>query len=80
MIVRLPIRIVDRELLEMGVEQDGEKVELGFRIDLVESAYPSTDKQTKEKTTHMTMASGDAFDIYMPYEDFWKIWADYIEE
>ena len=73
-ITELPLRVIDRELEDMGIEQKGEPVKGWFRIDLVESAYPSTDKQTGEKCTHVNMVSGDEFQVYMLCDDFIEMW------
>lgn len=77
-IIGIPIRVIDKALDEMGIEQVGKEETMFCRADLIESAYPSTDNDGT-KAVHINMASGDEFQIYMPYTDFVKLWTESIQ-
>lgn len=77
-IIGIPIRVIDKALDEMGVEQDGKEETMFCRADLIESAYPSTDNDDT-KSVHINMVSGDEFQIYMSYIDFIKLWTESIQ-
>jgi hypothetical protein len=77
-LIQLPIRIIDKELDEMGIEQEGKSELMTCRADLIETAYPSTDKDGT-KAVHVNMVSGDEFQIYMSFSAFINLWTESIQ-
>jgi len=80
MLVVFKIKIVDKQLDELGVAQHGEPQPLAIDLLRIESAWPSRDSDTEDALTVITMRSGDQFHVYHQFSDVIAMWLQATEK